>query len=492
MGTIDQAELAALNTRHAALRMLSLAGQTLVVDEVHACDMYMTTIIERLLRWLSELNASVILMSATLPQERMRCLQSAWAGGKHLVVNGSYPHIAVVTCQGDAWNVQVASSQSERRITVEQISLSEKETEAKANLLLDLVAEGGCAVWITNTVGRAQELYRQLKISPRTRDVQFDLLHARFPLEQRLALESRIAGLYGKEGKRPQRGIVIGTQVLEQSLDLDFDVMVSDLAPIDLLLQRAGRMHRHQRPRPTVHTAPRLIVNMPSVEIPIDETVDAKIYDAYLLARTRQLLDDRNLLVLPDDYRPLIEGVYSAELILDAEMQALRDQLDQKEWNAAKEAEERLLPEPDAEFCFCRLAAQKTFREDEDSAAWMVARTRLGPPSVTVLPLERDAYEAWIPGKAERGFDLNREPSREDQLLLLRQQVRLSGAWLSRLIAEQAGEPCSLMRAPLLRYVMPLWLEDGRADLGSGAATLQLNDELGLTIDWNGGKDESA
>ena len=490
VGTIDQAELAALNTRHAALRMLGLAGQTLIVDEVHAYDMYMTTIIERLLRWLSELNASVILMSATLPQERMRRLQAAWSGGKDVVVNGSYPHIAVVTRQGESWNMHVASSQSERHIAIDRISLPEEKVEVKANLLLDLVAEGGCAVWITNTVSRAQELYRQLKTSPRARGVQLDLLHARFPLEQRLALESRIAGLYGKEGKRPQRGIVIGTQVLEQSLDLDFDVMASDLAPIDLLLQRAGRMHRHQRPRPVAHAAPRLIVNMPSAEIPIDETVDAKIYDAYLLARTRQLLDDRNLLVLPDEYRPLIEGVYGTELILDAKTQALHDQLEQKEWNAAKEAEERLLPEPSADFCFCRLAAQKAFREDEDSADWMVARTRLGPPSVTVLPLERDADKAWIPGQKTHSFDLKREPSREDQLLLLRQQVRLSGAWLSRLIAEQAGEPCPLMGAPLLRYVTPLWLEDGRAELGSGAATLQLDDELGLTIDWKGGKDE--
>jgi CRISPR-associated endonuclease/helicase Cas3 len=98
-----------------------------------------------------------------------------------------------------------------------------------------------------NTVAEAQEVYRHLQNEPSLQDCPIYLFHSRFTMERRLEIERELLALFGKHGTRPGRAIVVATQVIEQSLDLDFDVMISDLAPIDLLFQRAGRMHRHDR-----------------------------------------------------------------------------------------------------------------------------------------------------------------------------------------------------------------------------------------------------
>ena len=222
VGTIDQAELAALNVKHAALRMMGLVGKVVIVDEVHAYDMYMTTIIERLLRWLAAMNTSVILLSATLPQARRKQLAEAY--GVTLNLNGEqskvYPSLLVMTA-GGIHHTSPQAWQPNRTIELRQLHLGDNDAQAKADWLLTTVANSGCVCWITNTVKCAQRLFDAL-LKATSSGVDLNLLHSQFPLDERQRREQELDGKYGRNGERPTCGIVVGTQVLEQSLDLDF------------------------------------------------------------------------------------------------------------------------------------------------------------------------------------------------------------------------------------------------------------------------------
>ena len=126
--------------------------------------------------------------------------------------------------------------------------------------LRDALRKGGYAAVICNTVARSQEIYRAVRDADLVPEDDLILFHARTPFAWRDQIEKEVLSRFGKAGERP-KAIVVATQVIEQSLDLDFDVMISDLAPVDLLLQRAGRLHRHPRPsRPAPVAAPRLLV----------------------------------------------------------------------------------------------------------------------------------------------------------------------------------------------------------------------------------------
>ena len=164
--------------------------------------------------------------------------------------------------------------QQNRTIEMYELHLGDSAASEKAKWLLEAVAIGGCACWITNTVKRAQRIFEELQKASSS-GIDLQLLHAQFPLNERQHREDDLKNKYGRNGKHPARGIVVGTQVLEQSLDLDFDVMVSDLAPIDLTLQRAGRLHRHDRVRRLGLVSPGVLLygEPASVERPRPEPV---------------------------------------------------------------------------------------------------------------------------------------------------------------------------------------------------------------------------
>ncbi|HEY8478170.1 MAG TPA: hypothetical protein VIN09_15015, partial [Chloroflexota bacterium] len=226
------------------------------------------------------------------------------------------------------------------------------------------------------------------------------LFHARFPLGQRRAIEEEVVRRFGPEGSRPRRAVLVATQVVEQSLDVDFDLLVTQLAPIDLLLQRMGRLYRHERQDRPLGYPPRVVVLLPPVR---DGSPDfgpyAKVYQPYLLLKTLLLLTDRNAIQVPDDVRPLIEKVYGddyptedvlakhgiARVALDA---ALGNLLKEQDYQR-EEANRRLLrlPDPDGDFA----AAQNLeFREEEmEDYATLSMQTRLADPSARVILLER-------------------------------------------------------------------------------------------------------
>jgi CRISPR-associated endonuclease/helicase Cas3 len=487
VGTVDQVELAALNVKHTALRMIGLAGKVVIFDEVHAYDMYMTTIVEALLKWLRALDTSVILLSATLPQSRRAALARAYGVGiGDTAAVQVYPSLSVFGA-GKAHHAEPQAVQPDRLLMMDFLRFGDAEAdiEAKARWLLATVAGGGCVCWMTNTVRRAQAVF---KIVDHLAGPEVDrmLLHAQLPLFERERREKDLIKKYGPpdQAQRPARGVVVGTQVMEQSLDLDFDVMVSDLAPIDLLLQRAGRLHRHTRPRPAQHAEPHLWINAPltTEKRPVLDA-DRWVYAPFLLLQTWATLADRDEIALPRDYRMLVEAVYGLTSLpaghpFIAEWQELKKQ----EAFAIGEANLRLLPEPDPEWAFSSRMARLQFEESENSAAWIVAKTRLGEESVTVIPLEwRDATAWGWPDGLQ--VAINQAAPRETQLDLLRRQLRISHHDAVAALKAQSLPPL-FTRSALLKEYLPLWLTDGLAELPlkKGTLVLSLDEKLGLQI----------
>lgn len=483
VGTIDQAELAALNVRHVALRQIGLAGKVVILDEVHAYDVYMTTVIEGLLNWLSKTGASVILLSATLPSARRASLAKAY--GHNMQIGEGYPNIWVGSPAG-VFNTSPKAFQPDRQIELNFLNLEENDVEAKADWLLSAASEGGCVCWITNTVNRAQQLYQA--VVNRDQTVVCILLHARFPLADRQRIEQEITACFGPQGKRPTKAIVIGTQVLEQSLDLDFDLIVSDIAPVDLLLQRAGRLHRHaHHSRPLLHQVPRLWVALSLDQNGTPDChIDSLIYDEYILRKTWQQISKCARISLPADYREWIESVYSSKELEESDsLFAVWKKFTARQKRYADEAHLRLLPDPHPRDPFCS-SRTLNFEENEDKAGWFIAKTRMGEPSLTVLPLEREGQSAFCPGVSGR-LDLSCPVDRMLQLELLRHTLRISGEELSDALKSNVESlPVLFKESRLLKDIHPLWLQNGKAQVGNYSMRLDAN--LGLVIEKKGGK----
>jgi CRISPR-associated endonuclease/helicase Cas3 len=265
VGTIDQVLFAALKSRHLVLRHLALANKVVIIDEVHAADDYMRVYLTRALHWLGAYQVPTILLSATLPAAQRRELVRAYDSGRRAAgpvrvpnpgsevydaLDGDIGYPVIVSSTGAAPAVH-AVGDAGRRTTVRMEQVADDD-EALVRKLGALLSAGGCIGIVRNTVQRAQDtadlLARHFGI-----DI-VELLHSRFIAVDRHAKERELVETLGPQdvvaaaGKsRPLRRIVVGTQVIEQSLDLDFDLLVTDLAPVDLMLQRIGRLHRHPR-----------------------------------------------------------------------------------------------------------------------------------------------------------------------------------------------------------------------------------------------------
>ena len=236
IGTIDQALLSVLQTKHFFLRLFGLAGKTVILDEVHAYDAYMTTLMELLLKWLGALGSPVVLLSATLPAERRTALLRAYAGEVTLIkAMGDYPRISIA--RPGSRQIVVShfktADLNKKTIAVERIT-----EDSLAHCLRDALTDGGCACVIRNTVGLAQSTYLRLKKELDGSGIKLVLFHARFPFGRRREIENEVLQRFGEKGVTAERDrrLLIATQVVEQSLDLDFDLIATDVAPIDLVL----------------------------------------------------------------------------------------------------------------------------------------------------------------------------------------------------------------------------------------------------------------
>jgi CRISPR-associated endonuclease/helicase Cas3 len=328
VGTLDQALLGAIYSRHQALRLLGLARKVLVVDEVHACDDYMQRLLEGLLEFHGAIRGSAILLSATLPAETRRRLAEAYCKGLDRpspdLGAKDYPLLTRIA-ESKAEEIPLQTRpEVARRIEVRLL----QEPAQVCEQLAAAHHDGQCACWIRNTVGDALDAVRKLRDAGVPADA-IDLFHARFALGDRLDIEARILSRFGPESGPEQRRarILAATQVVEQSLDLDFDLMISDLAPMDLLIQRAGRLCRHprtvegQRATEDERGTPTLYVLGPE---PTDEPkadwyrasfpAAAHVYKHHgRLWLTARLLRELGEMVMPEQARTLIEGVYDPE-----------------------------------------------------------------------------------------------------------------------------------------------------------------------------------
>lgn len=263
VGTIDQALLAALQVRHAHLRLFALSRQLLVVDEVHASDPYMTKLLSALLDVHRTAGGQALLMSATLGATA-RCSYLGHATPAHeLAVAVPYPRLS-----GTKQSVAIHSTGRQKRVAIQLLpALSEPATVAKQ--AVGEAAVGAKVLIIRNTVAVAVETQAAVeKIAPTSLLFSVNGVpaphHSRFAREDRSLLDAAVERCLGKT--RPDGPmILIGTQTLEQSLDIDADLLITDLCPMDVLLQRLGRLHRHERDgRAAGVSSPRAIVLVPS------------------------------------------------------------------------------------------------------------------------------------------------------------------------------------------------------------------------------------
>ena len=313
VGTVDQALMSILQTKHFFVRLFGLSRKVVIFDEVHAYDTYMSELFKRLLEWLRELDVSVILLSATLPEKARREFVQAYTG-QSMSSSADYPRLTIATRETETRSIALPKPKP-RPLQLEWVKRDPLEI---ARRLQTELRYGGCAAVICNTVDRAQLVYQTIVDSQPDCDVT--LFHARTPRVWRKKTEDYVIAHFGPPDKvktRPHKSIVVATQVIEQSLDLDFDVIISDLAPVDLLLQRAGRLHRHDRGK---RNTPRLLitVSMAEQQLPNFEN-DRYVYAPFYLLRSYFALRHRPglVLTLPDDTSALIEQVYGDEEIDD-------------------------------------------------------------------------------------------------------------------------------------------------------------------------------
>ncbi|MBI2790386.1 MAG: CRISPR-associated helicase Cas3' [Gammaproteobacteria bacterium] len=250
VGTIDQGLLSVLHSKHQSLRLLGLFNKVLIIDEVHACDSYMQGVLEILLEFHARSGGSVILLSATLPIQMKQSLLNAYMQGRGVECKKleeiAYP-LATYWQSGlgeMVYEHPLATRESVSRTVTVNYQHDQRIVVAEIQSAL---AAGKCVCWVRNTVADALSGYHLF--SKLISEENITLFHARFVLHDRLEKEYKIIEQFGAESTASKRSgkLVIATQVIEQSLDLDFDFMVSDLAPIDCLIQRAGRLHRHVR-----------------------------------------------------------------------------------------------------------------------------------------------------------------------------------------------------------------------------------------------------
>ena len=407
VGTIDQVLLAVLQTKHVFVRLFGLAGKCVILDEVHAYDAYMTTLMERLLRWLAALGCPVVLLSATLPKEKRAKLLNAYAGiDLPELEQVEYPRITTVAVgEAKAEVTKIPAATPPRESTVHLKWVAEYALAATLKLAL---ADGGCAAVIRNTVGLAQATYTQLKDAFEGTDTEVELFHARFPFGRRQKIETDVLKRYGKESGPIERNrqVLVATQVIEQSLDLDFDVMFTDVAPVDLVLQRAGRLHRHARDaRPATVSLPELWLIEPGDKDGRPDFGNSEwVYAAHVLFKSfltlrgqRQPTAARNVINLPTDIDSLILEVYSQENmpsgLTDAEIRHWDVTKAKHEAIQAKEEDEALnsqIKKPSYSAVLARIVGEPRDEDNPDLHPAHQALTRLTRPTVQLICLFAD------------------------------------------------------------------------------------------------------
>ncbi|EOJ8669284.1 CRISPR-associated helicase Cas3' [Providencia stuartii] len=314
VGTIDQALMAAMNVKHGFVRTFGLAGKVVILDEVHTYDAYTGTLLDALIQLLRELDCTVIILSATLNQERRQALLGVKTNSM------AYPLITALPNHAEqVHEIEVTPPISNTL----QLQLIKNELLAIEEAL-KRAEQGQQVLWLENTVKEAQERYLVLAARAQNLGVDCGLLHSRFTFEHRQNIEKKWIDLFGKPGwengnntRNKQGRILVGTQVLEQSIDIDADFLVSRFAPTDMLLQRFGRLWRHEKTPRNLQAKQEAWLLVPELEKAIDSPntafgASAFVYSPYVLCRSLEVWEKLEQAKLPADIRILIEATYKS------------------------------------------------------------------------------------------------------------------------------------------------------------------------------------
>lgn len=481
VGTIDQVLMAALRSKHVALRHLALAGKVVVLDEVHANTAYMNVFMERVLSWLAYYETPVIMLSATLPQQRRLAYLQAYEAGRR-ALRSEHQYALDHTCRHDhseSADGVATSSNDERRhgsrarsrfrrerdaataaqtpVTASSpspdaqstydlryplISLSgddapqyiapkpsgrssrvtvrycDDSDESLTSLLRTQLADGGCAIVIRDTIARAQHAYQLIRHElAEELGADVTLAHSRFLAFDRARIDRDLVHRFGPDSAdRPRCAIVVATQVAEQSLDVDFDLMVTDIAPIDLILQRAGRLHRHRRSegeRPERLRSPQLfitgIAEWKDDAAPEFSAGVATVYHRHLLLRSLAVLgispDTEQVIDIPAAIPELVQHTYGCDQIgpeswQDVMRSAAVDWTDQQDRKQSIAQRFRIL-EPSSSPCNLDNWLERDPLDDPDGRSDDARRARAAvrdsDENVEVIVLQRTSDELQLP-----------------------------------------------------------------------------------------------
>ncbi|RGD62084.1 hypothetical protein DR950_33925 [Kitasatospora xanthocidica] len=488
VSTIDQVLTTVLRVRHNALRLGALTRKVLLVDECHAYDPYMQSLLRRALAWWGAMRVPVVLMSATVPASVARSLAAAYLSGSApgAPVPGIEPvhpgWLYVNGTTGTPTRSNRITTSRPRTLDVDLVELhgpnrpkqdggTPAADEARARFVADLMrqqASDFCTLVVCNTVRSAQHTVTALD-RLLDQDVQVFLVHARYRVLDRRRHTLRVEEAFGKRrDKRPRRAVLVSTQVCEQSLDLSLDHVVSDLAPIAQLIQRAGRGLRH-------HDGDDVRV---PVTVLVPHGTDGKpddgrwktVYSRALMRSTRELLTAHGPIAVPGDVQKLVDAVCAG---WDTDMPdwEIRAHLagEQAMENAAKPV---MIPHPRDVVDLFDLTDLSTTEEQ--------AATRYNLDSVTVLPV-------W----AQPGRRLSLE--KDGSLMLPERQHADLRPIRERLLSVRREH---WQRAlPTLAERLPAWAADrrlkdaliiehpcGQGELSVGGSTVSYDSRLGLIV----------
>jgi len=342
VGTIDQVLMMALVQKHVTLRHLSLANKVVVIDECHSYDEYMGEFLQVALTWFGAYRIPIVMMSATLSPSLKAKYVSAYSGRNIDDVRGrlqssEYP---CITLCGE----EVSAVGTECSSRIMDVGIRHIRDDEIISYLSEGLSEGGVAGIMVNSVSRAQRISEE--VASTFGKARVKLLHSRFTDSDRAIKESDILRSVNEHDRMDpgQPLIVVGTQVIEQSLDLDFDMLVTDICPIDLLLQRVGRLHRHDRMRSSRLMSPFVSV----IDSEEATNIASAVYNRYQIINAAFILRNRTGIRIPDDIKSLVNEAYSDEgidsLKGDAEYEEARREAERMKTDSGGRAKEFTIP----------------------------------------------------------------------------------------------------------------------------------------------------
>lgn len=421
VGTVDQALLAALKVKWAHLRGSALSRSLLVVDEAHASDAYMTELLRALLRDHLAVGGHALLMSATLGAAARVALTDhrPRRGLPPLAAMEAVPYPALTLAGGGTAETQGVAGTGQSKAVSVCAEPSISDAPRIAELALAAARQGAKVLLIRNTVKEAQAVFRAVQDqdgSASTLQVARGpaLHHSRFAAEDRVLLDQEVVKSLGK-GRASGGVVVIGTQTLEQSLDIDADLLICDLCPVDVLLQRIGRLHRHRESeRAAAFAEPRCIVLVPEdglaagldgglMRYGLGGTPDGGgIYrDLLGLEATRRLVDGHPMWNIPSMNRMLVERATHDEALRALAEQLGGPWLEQERRTYGFAAGERGVARGhtldrstpfDEQFGFSDLDEEVRTRLGEDGLRIELAESRPGPFGVPVRTFNLPAH----------------------------------------------------------------------------------------------------